>query len=176
MATATKNRIKSAAVTFVPQSRTECTEAIAEIGRAQRERARIQAAMNDALAKTRQHFEEQAKPFADVISQRTLGVQTWCETHRAELTVGGKTKTVNLASGEVRWRMRPPSVLVRGGDLVIEALRSLGLQRFLREKVEVNKEAILADPEAVKAVRGITVTQREDFVIVPFETELEEVL
>ncbi|MDS4031230.1 MAG: hypothetical protein RKO66_14330, partial [Candidatus Contendobacter sp.] len=36
-------------------------------------------------------------------------------------------------------------------------------------------EAIAAEPEAVEGVKGITITQREDFVIRPFETELEEI-
>ncbi len=170
-----KTRIKSDAALYVPQSRAECTEAIAEIGRRQRERERIQAAMNDRLAVLKQEFEEAAKPHGEVISQLTHGVQMWCETHRSDLTAGGKSKTVNLASGEVRWRMRPPSVLVRGGDVVIDLLRQLGLGRLLREKIEINKEAILAEPEAVAGVRGISITQREDFVIVPFETQLEEV-
>lgn len=169
-------KIKQTAAHWVPQSRAEVTEAIAEIGRAQRERERVQAAMNDELAVVRQRFEEQARPHADAISMLSQGVQLWCEAHRAELTQGGKTKTVNLASGEVKWRMRPPSVLVRGGDLVIDLLRQLGLSRFVRIKEEVNKEAILAEPEAVAGIRGISIGQREDFVVEPFETQLEEVL
>lgn len=169
------NRIKTEAAGWVPQSREEVTAAIAEIGCAQRERQRIQTAMNDEIAGIKQRYEEQAKPQADVIAQLTHGVQLWCEAHRAELTQGGRTKTANLASGEVRWRMRPPSVVVRGADLVIEVLRQLGLGRFLREKVEINREAILAEPDAVAGVRGIAIVQKEDFVVVPFETELEEV-
>lgn len=169
-------RIKQAAAAWVPQSREEVTAAIAEIGRAQRERERIQAAMNDALAALRQRFEEEARPHAESIVTLSTGVQLWCEAHRAELTNGGKTKTVNLASGEVRWRMRPPSVLVRNAESVIDVLKQLGLGRFVRRKEEVNKEAMLAEPEAVTSIRGVTITQREDFVVEPFETKLEEVL
>ena len=170
------NRIKSDAANIaVPQTREEVVEAIAAIGVAQRNRDRVQAAMNDELAAIRQRYEEQAKPFADEIKERGNGVQLWCEAHRDELTNGGKRKSCSMSSGEVKWRMRPPSVAIRGKDTVIEALQSTGLDRFLRTSVDVNKEAILAEPDVAQNIRGITVSQREDFVIVPFETELEEV-
>ena len=174
---ATKNtRLKAAAVTYpVPQSREQAVEAIAEIGRRQRERERIAAAMNDELAAIRQRYEEQARPHAEALRELTAGVQTWCEANRDGLTQGGKTKTANLASGEVRWRMRPPSVACRSLENVLAALKQLGLSRFVRTKEELNKEAILAEPEAVQHVKGVTISQKEDFVIVPFETELEEV-
>lgn len=171
-----KARIKTAAAAFpVPQSREQVVEAIAEIGRRQRERDRIQAEMNDRLADIRQAYEEEAKPHADAIRGLSDGVHLWCEANRDELTRGGKTKTANLASGEVKWRMRPPRVSLRGLDNIIDACRKLGLARFLREKTEVNKDAMLAEPELAKTLTGVSIAQGEDFVIVPFETELEEV-
>jgi len=171
-----KTKIKTAAAAVpVPQNREEATEYIAEIGRLQRERERIQAAMNDEIAAIKQRYEEQARPMGDRIRQLTEGVHTWCEANRAELTHGGKVKTANLSSGEVRWRVRPPRVNLRNIPGVIDALKSLKLTRFIRVKEEVNKEAILAEPEAVEHIKGISITQGEDFVIVPFETELEEV-
>lgn len=169
-------KIKSDAPRFaIPQSREDCTDYIARIGRAQRERERIQAAMNDELAAIRTGYEEQARPHAEAIKALSQGVQTWCDANREALTMGNKTKTANLASGEVRWRLRPPKVVIRGLDAVMEALKDLRLDRFIRVKEEINKEAILADPEALRHVKGISVDQGEDFVIVPFETELEEV-
>jgi phage host-nuclease inhibitor protein Gam len=45
----------------------------------------------------------------------------------------------------------------------------------VRVKEEINKEAILAEPDLAAKIPGISITQGEDFVIVPFETELEEI-
>ena len=169
-------KIKSAAPRFaIPQSREDCADYIARIGRAQRERERIQADMNDQLAAIRAGYEEQARPHAETIKALSQGVQVWCDANREALTMGNKTKTANLASGEVRWRMRPPRVVIRGMEMAMEALKGLHLDRFIRVKEEISKEAILADPEAVQHVKGISIDQGEDFVIVPFETELEEV-
>lgn len=169
-------RIKAAAADYdVPQSVAEVNEAIVEIGQRQRDRDRIEADMNADLAAIRKRYEDKARPHAERIKDLAGGVQTYCEAHRDELTRGGKTKTAKLASGEVSWRMRPPSVAVRGMASVVDALKKLKLDRFLRVKTEVDKEAILADPDAVDAIKGISISQREDFVIKPFSTELEEV-
>lgn len=172
----TKTRVKTEAVQYeVPQTREDVTNAIATIGAHQRERDRIQASMNDELARVRERFEAEAKPHADTISAMTKGVHLWCEAHRDELTRAGKVKTHTFASGEVKWRLRPPAVVVRGAEAVLDALKSLGLSRFVRVKEEINKDAVLADPEAVAGVKGISVRQVEDFVVQPWDTDLEEV-
>jgi phage host-nuclease inhibitor protein Gam len=168
-------RIKQQAAAFVPQTRDQVVEAIAEIGRRQRERDRIQAAMNDEIATIKQRYEEQARPHAEEITKLSAGVHTWCEAHRADLTQNGKTKTASLPSGEVRWRKRPPSVSIRNAKKALDDLKTLELFRYIRLTESVDKEAILADPEGVEGVRSIKITQSEDFVIVPFETALEEV-
>lgn len=172
---AAKARVKAPAMAHVPQTLDEVNRAIAEIGIAQRERDRIAADMNDALAATREGYEAQAAPYAARIKELTAAVQLWCEANRARLTENGKTKTAKLAAGEVSWRMRPPSVVVRGAEAVLEALRSLGLNRFIRVKEEINREAILIEPEVAAQVKGITVTQSEDFIVKPWDTDLEQV-
>jgi phage host-nuclease inhibitor protein Gam len=173
--TSKPTRIKQQAAQFVPQDRNQVIDAIAEIGRRQRERARIQAAMNDEIAAIKQRHEEAARPHGEAIERLADGVHLWCEAHRAELTNQGKTKTANLASGEVRWRKRPPSVSARGLEKILQTLKDLKLTRFIRTKEELDKEAVLAEPEAVTHIKGLSIKQGEDFVIVPFETELEEV-
>lgn len=170
-------RIKTAAAEFVPRDRDQVIEAIAEIGRRQRERVRIETAMNDKLAKIKEQFEEEAHPHNAEIERLKEGVKIWCAAHRGELTQDGKTKTANLSSGEISWRLRPPKVNASPVAKVIEALKKMGLaDRFLRVKEELDKEAILKEPAAVEHVKGLTISQGEDFVIKPFETRLEEVV
>ncbi|EIF0163143.1 host-nuclease inhibitor Gam family protein, partial [Salmonella enterica] len=104
------------------------------------------------------------------IDTLSKGVQGWCEAHRDELTQNGRTKTASLITGKVEWRNRPPSVGIRGVETVLETLRRLGLERFIRTKEEINKDAILSEPKAVEGVAGITVRSGvEDFAITPFE-------
>jgi phage host-nuclease inhibitor protein Gam len=171
----TKPKVKALAAQPVPQTRAAVVAAIAEIGQLVRDRTRIEADLNDQVAALKQAAEEKALPLAQRIAALTEGVQTWCEAHRDELTQGGKTKTATLSSGEVRWRVTPPKVVVRGMEAVLDALRRAGLTRFIRTKEELNKDVILAEPEAVAGIRGLRIEQVEEFVVVPFETALEEV-
>lgn len=168
-------KIKSQAATFlIPQSRQGMVDMIGEIGRHQRLLDKINAEMNDELAKIRQRYEESAEPHSKAISDLSKGVQAYCEAHRDELTDHDKTKTVSLPSGEVKWRCCPPSVKIYGVETVIKQLQKKGMIAFLREKIEINKEAILADPKAVAGIKGITIVDdKEEFVIEPFETKLE---
>ncbi|MFC3716831.1 host-nuclease inhibitor Gam family protein [Luteimonas soli] len=170
-----KTRIKSDAVAVTFANREEVNVAIAHIGAAQRQRDAINTAMNEELAAVRARFEEQALPHAAVIKDLGQAVQVWCEGNRVELTRDGRTKTAKFAAGEVSWRVRPPRVSVRGEGIVIEALKRLGLERFVRTKEEVDKSAILGEPGAVQDIKGLSISQGEDFVIKPFETEIEEV-
>jgi len=169
-------KLKNDAIQYpVPQSRESCTEYIAKIGMLQRERKRIETAMNDAIAALKQQYEEQARPKADEIRALSAGVQVWCEANRMAITSNGKVKFANLAAGEIKWRMRPPRVTLRGKENIIETMKRLGLDRFLRVSVDVNKDALLAEPDVAATIPGVTIKQAEDFVIIPFETELEEV-
>ncbi|EKF3829380.1 host-nuclease inhibitor Gam family protein, partial [Escherichia coli] len=138
----------------------------------QREASRLETEMNDAIAEITEKFAARIAPIKTDIETLSKGVQGWCEANRDELTNGGKVKTANLVTGDVSWRVRPPSVSIRGMDAVMETLERLGLQRFIRTKQEINKEAILLEPKAVAGVAGITVISGiEDFSIIPFEQE-----
>ncbi|HBE5027466.1 TPA: host-nuclease inhibitor Gam family protein [Escherichia coli] len=167
-----EKRIKSAAAAYVPQNRDAVITDIKRIGDLQREASRLETEMNDAIAEITEKFAARIAPLKTDIETLSKGVQGWCEANRDELTNGGKVKTANLVTGDVSWRVRPPSVSIRGMDAVMETLERLGLQRFIRTKQEINKEAILNEPGAVAGVAGITVKSGiEDFSIIPFEQE-----
>ena len=73
-------------------------------------------------------------------------------------------------TGEVQWRVRPPSVALTKPDEVVNVLERLGLERFVRTKKEVNKDAILIEKDAVMGIAGIKIKSGvEDFAIIPFE-------
>jgi phage host-nuclease inhibitor protein Gam len=151
----------------------ETQQAIRELGDAQRELTRIETRINDAIAAITAEHKEHIAALRERIDTLTDGIHLWCEANRATLCADGG-KTANLVTGEVSWRQRPPSVSLRQQDKVIAALRALNLAQFLREKTEVNKEAVLADPAAVSGVPGITVvTGVEDFAVTPFEIEVQ---
>lgn len=169
-------RLKTAAATFpVAQTREQAVAYIKLIGDNQRDRARLKADMDDRISAIREEYDRLLKPHTEAITELSKGVQIWAEANRDDLTQGGKIKSANLMTGEIKWRTTPPSCKLVRVKEALEELKQKLLTRFIRTKEEVNKEAILADPEAVASCAWIKIEQSEDFVIVPFETELEEV-
>lgn len=169
---ATKLKTKAAAVA-VPQSKTECAAYIKNLGDVQRDFERTRAEMNDAIANITKTHQPALEAMSERLQNLQTGIQTWCEANRAALCAGA-SKTANLVTGEVSWRQRPPSVSVRGADTVMETLQRMGLARFVRTKNEINKEAILNEPDAVRGIAGLTIISGvEDFSVTPFAVDVE---
>lgn len=168
----TATRLKAKAQAYVPQTQDDTAADIRRIGDLERQKLRATTEMNDAIAQITQNYQPRLDAITEQIKTLQDGVQSYCEAHRDELTNGGKVKTASLITGEVSWRQRPPSVRVRGNDAVVELLERLGYEEFIRKNKEVNKDAILNDPDKARGVAGITiVTGVEDFLIKPFEQE-----
>lgn len=165
MATRVKSQAK---LRFVSVEQVQ--SAIKEIGDLSREHTRLTTEMNDKIGATSEQYAPQLKSLEKEVESLQKAVQEFCEANRDELTEFGKTKTANFVTGEVQWRQRPPSVAIRGAESVLESLMRLGLDRFIRTKNEINKEALLNEPEVAKGIAGVTIkTGVEDFVIKPFE-------
>ncbi|MBL8575097.1 MAG: host-nuclease inhibitor Gam family protein [Hyphomicrobiaceae bacterium] len=170
--TKTKTKTMASAVP-VPQSREAAAEAIRRIGDLARQKLRIEADMNDLIARAKQDGEAQAAPLSAEIEALQTGVQTWCEANRTALTGGDKTKTVDLGTGVVKWRQLPPKVTLFKIEDIVAALKKAGLKRFLRIKVEVDREAMLKEPTVATQVAGVTIgSAGEEFLIEPHEAEL----
>lgn len=166
----TKTKTKAAPAA---QTLAEADVAVARIGIILRELKRQEADLGDKIADLKARAEAAADPWKSELLDLEGRVQRFCEANRDDLTRNGRTKTVIFATGEARWRTRPPSVTLRGVDTIIEFLQAQKPLRFLRTKVEINKEAMLADPEKARLVPGVKISSEgEDFVIEPFEAEL----
>ncbi|MBS9777605.1 MAG: host-nuclease inhibitor Gam family protein [Gammaproteobacteria bacterium] len=163
-------RVKKAANKLQCSTLEQAQALIAKIGISQRAHKRLSTLMNDEIAKIVDSYKDELHDLDTGISDMQEAVHAWAEANRAELTKNGKTKTCDLQTGKISWRTRPPKVGLSKISTVIEGLKKLGLTQFIRTKEEVNKDAILADPETASAVSGIKITSGvEDFVIEPFE-------
>ena len=170
----TRVRTKSPAVAVrVPQTRAEAAEALKLIGERNRQIGRLEADMNDELARVKERSEGLAHPLRLEAGALMEGLKVWCEANRSQI-LDGRTKTADLGTGKVSWRLRPSSVTIRGAEAVIEACKRMGLQRFVRTKEEVNKDAMREEPEVARAVAGVSIgSGGEEFVVEPFEAVLE---
>ncbi|HEA0272886.1 TPA: host-nuclease inhibitor Gam family protein [Salmonella enterica] len=168
------SRLKAAAASYTPQSKEQVSIDIKKIGDIQRELTRIEADANDQIAVIMNQNTPKIEALRAELDVLQKGVQTWCEANRSSITKGN-SKTANLITGEVSWRTKPDSVSIKGVELVLEALKKLKLDRFIRRKEEINKDAILADKKAVENIKGISIVSgKEVFSITPFEQEIEK--
>lgn len=162
----------------VPQSREDAAAVVARIGAINREIGRVEAAMNDELATIKANAEEACGPLKDELTSATEGLKIWAEANRADITHGHKTKTVDLGTGTISWRTSPPKVkgVPRAKEALAELItkmKSLGLKQFVRVTEEINREAMLADPDKAEKVPGIKIaSEGEEFSVEPFEVEI----
>jgi len=55
-------------------------------------------------------------------------------------------------------------------EAIIEGCKVAGLEKFIRVKEEINKDAMLAEPDQAMKVPGVTIKSGgEDFIIEPLE-------
>ncbi|MCJ8142936.1 host-nuclease inhibitor Gam family protein [Ancylobacter sp. A5.8] len=157
----------------VPQCTEDATTAIADIGGLNREIGRLSADANDQIADINRALADKVLPLQERVTALTEGLKVWAEANRAALTNGGKVKTANLVTGILSWRNLPPKVGLRKVEDVIAAITRMGLgKKFLRTKQEVDKEAMLKDPEKARTVPGVTVgSAGEEFIVEPFEVD-----
>jgi phage host-nuclease inhibitor protein Gam len=167
-----KQRIKHPVVP-VPATLEEAAEFVSRIGKEQREIIRVQTELNEKVEKLKAGAMAKSKIHETNTSQLVEGLFAYAEAHRDELTDGGKRKTVEVPTGLFGWRLTPPAVSLRNVEKVLELLKSLSLFRFIRKKEEIDKEAMLKDPDIAKAVKGVTISQREEFIVKPAELEVE---
>ncbi len=158
----------------VPQSKDEAARFIREIGDNNREIARIEADMNDAIAELKEEAGERASPLTERTKLLTEGLRTWCEANRAALTDNMKRKWADLGAGKIEWRSAPPKVTIKGVEIVLAAIKTLGLGQFVRTKEEIDKEAMLREPDKARLVPGVAIgSEGENFSVEPFEAALE---
>ena len=150
-----------------PKNRDEAESYLARIGEIQRDAALNKAVLAEAIARVTAEMEEASAKLTEEHDRLFRGLQLWAEANRHALTDGGKTKTVRLGNGTIAWRLAPPSVHIKGQEAVLEYLKENTIG-FLRTKLEINREAMLARPEEAAKIPGVTIKSAgEAFVIEP---------
>jgi phage host-nuclease inhibitor protein Gam len=162
-------RLKRVAETApVPADVPSAAASLARIGVLQRDLVVAEAALAETLADAKAAAEAAAAPLKAEIEMLTRGLQIWAEARRDDLTQGGRVKTFSLSTGDIAWRTRPPSVRLRDPNAVIETLQRMQMGRFLREKIEIDREAMLREPALAATVPGVTIgSAGEEFVVTP---------
>jgi len=171
-AMAKRKTLKRKAI-YVPADIHEANEVLMALGQAERDIETVNTRLNTSIEALKAAASAKIKPVQELNDERLLGLFAFAEANRGELTDEGKKKTVTLPTGTLAWRMTPPAVSLRGVKEILAELKARRLRRFIRVKLEVDKEAMLKEPKAAEKVPGVTISQREEFVVKPAETDAE---
>jgi len=153
----------------VPQTAEEADAFIRSLGRAARELDRIDTQLQATTALAKEEAEAEAKPFREEHERLLQGLQLYAAAHRRDLTHDDRVKTVKTAAGVFGWRLKPPSVRTSGKlEVIIASIRGMRLTHFLREKVELDKDAMLADAAVAATIPGVNIASAgEVFFVEP---------
>ncbi|WP_431282704.1 host-nuclease inhibitor Gam family protein [Humitalea sp. 24SJ18S-53] len=174
MAPSTRTRVKTPALAVVaPATAAQAAAMVARMGSVGRDLVLLTAALDEEIAARRASVEVQAAPLRVELANLQAGVQAWAEANRDDLTKRGRTKTVRLTTGALLWRRLPPSVRITTPGAVLLLLETMGLERFLRRNVTINRQAMRGDPVAARLVPGVSIgNPGEEFIVQPHAEEL----
>ncbi|MCH1911205.1 host-nuclease inhibitor Gam family protein [Leptospira noguchii] len=169
------------------KERPEVARAIQQIGEIKREKDRIKNKTDDRIAKLLLDLQNETAPLDLKIQHLVSGVKFYVDQNLEELFPNPEYKTCKLTTGTLKLRKVPPSVKTRGTVKFYEKILTDNnlLEKFnnlvsrlngvyLRIKLELNKEQILAEPTKAIQKFGIQLNEeKERLYISPNETELE---
>ncbi len=142
-----------------PKDREGAEELLQIITEAQTEIFRLNNIRQARVSEINREFASQTRPIDRYIHRVVSALHAF----HLESGSGGLMRT---RYGFVGIRTNPPHVSIRFKlKTVIRQLKEAGLDRFVRVTEDVNKRAILDEPEAVKGIRGITVKKRQEFEV-----------
>ena len=154
---------------------TTCDAAVAKLGEVRRLRETLTNEMNEELAAIRAGYADDISGLDARIATLERDIEAFCVQARADF---GTAKSRELMHGTVAFRLTPPALATLNRKwtwaVVLETISNiLKRPRWLRKKVEIDKEVIMSDyrngkvSDSELARYGMRVAQKELFEIEP---------
>lgn len=135
-------------------------------------RENIQNRMDAEILEVRERYEQVIASMGEEIKPLLADLQAWAEEHR--LDTFQERKSLELVHATIGFRIGMPRLALRRGikwALVLEFLKARLGGRFVRVKHEIDKDALLAERDALGkeklASLGVEVVQDESFYVEP---------
>lgn len=159
----------------IPSNSLEATNWISRFRDAKRAIEQKTLVANRRIARIQADLALETASFQGELEELGQGLHLYATAHRPVLTDGGRMQSAEFGTGRLGWKTGPPRTEIRQSEKVVKFLEDHDFEDFLRIKKEINREAMLADPERAETVPGVTIVQDEFFYIKPddFDTEIE---
>ncbi|EMJ66220.1 host-nuclease inhibitor Gam family protein [Leptospira sp. P2653] len=139
------------------------------------EKERLVNEANLKISQIRSELEETVYPIQTKIDHVTSGIAYFVQKNREELFPDPNLKTCKLISGTLNYRKTPASVRTKASVKLFEKiLAENGLLQlyndwiarlskvFIRAKLELNKDSIIADPLAAHQKIGVELNEEKE--------------
>jgi len=145
----------------------------AELGDGMRKLAAASAACAAEIVRLKLQLKTDTAELEKRLGAVWDAVAAYATDHRAELLKPGR-KSAAIAAGVIGWRTGAPTVTFQADEeAIIDLIQAAGFAHFLREKTEIDKSAILADPALAARIQGILITQAERLIFKPLDLDTE---
>lgn len=166
------SRIKSTGP--VVKTRAQAEEAVAEVCRLVITRNTLEGDLNREIAEVRERYERDLDEAKKAITSHTANLEAWASAHPDEFPTG--RKSIDFLNARVGFRTGTPKLALKTGQKwgnVLGLLNSLFGGRFIRQKIDIAKDELLAAfaKEEIKSDDldrlRVKVVQEECFFIEP---------
>lgn len=139
----------------------ECGQALADVGKLEREIELLQLSLKERIADLQQQLETQQASLAAKRNQLLEEISDFAHDHRSDFQ--GK-QSRKLSSGELGWR-RSSKLDIADEATTLQRIKAFGLQEYLRVREEVDRMALKRAPAAHWEQLGISERIEESFYI-----------
>jgi phage host-nuclease inhibitor protein Gam len=172
------------------KTKEEMETAIVRVGALQREKANLETVYGDKISALKKELSERVAPLDEEIQSLSEGIKFFLDVNREKYIPEDK-KSLDMPVGTVGYRKKPASVvtpkksksnpdpimaIIEMNELTtwLESVRVRLAKVFIRQKLELDKEAILANPTLAFEKTNIKVeVGGERFYIKPDGVDLE---
>ncbi|WP_061246756.1 host-nuclease inhibitor Gam family protein [Leptospira noguchii] len=157
------------------KNRAELEAGMEHMGEQMLEKERLVNEANQKISQIRSELEETLYPIQSKIDHVTSGIAYYVQKNREELFPDANVKTCKLISGTLNYRKTPASVRTKASVKLFEnILAENGLLQlynewiarlskvFIRAKLELNKDSIIADPLAAHQRIGVELNEEKE--------------
>ncbi len=126
----------------------------------------------DSFEKQREALDKKEDELIHPLQQEVLAsaksLYAFANAHRPALTESGQRKSATLGtSGSVQWYTTPAAVDIENVADVLDRIKKLGFNQFIRTKEEINKEALLENEALAATIQGVRIQRQDKFAIKP---------
>lgn len=151
----------------IPTTKEEAGQFLTDLGALQLEQKKIEESFTRREVQLKAEKEVAISRLQRRLNELFLSLFIFYSRNREELTQRGRISIVELPGGSIQSFLTNPTVNIRNKDRIIEVLKECGLDEFIKVVEDVDKIAILSEPEKVADIPGIKIMREEKFLARP---------